>query len=275
MLEAQAPRYVPILHQHEDCYFYRGKPWSAEWLEVLDMPQPLLEAHLEAGFYVQGDRLYRPACTDCQDCIPMRLDVNKVHFSKSQRRLWRNNQDIRVVRRVPHLSIEKAEIYQRYHSQRWDWPVDELEDILPHIARHLYGGWPGAVELEYHIDENLLGFGILDCGPTGANSRYFVYDPQQPRSDGLGNYSLMVEIELLKAAGLQYLYLGMYVPRHVTMLYKVAFRPFELKLPDKGWTEFTHPDQLEWENGKYSENIEPSPSSLVAESEPPCSSASC
>lgn len=269
-MTSEGQSYTPIVLEHEDCYFYSQRPWSAQWLAVGQMPQSVLGWHLEQGFFVQGSRLYRPCCSTCMDCIPMRLDVNRVVLSKSQRRLLRQSGAIECRAARPRLTLDKITLYTNYHETKWGWPACTVEEAAPIVAQHLFNGWHGAVEITYSIDGHLLGYGILDVGELEANSRYFVWDVTDPRADGLGNFSLMKEIEWCQANGLQYLYLGMYVPAHPTMKYKVAFRPFELRLPQGGWTQFQRPEDLQWVSP-----VAPCPSTCPSPEEQPktfCSS---
>src|SRR5690349_11416678 len=51
---------------------------------------------MDAGFRRSGRVIYQPACEGCRACVPIRIPVASFSPSKSQRRAWRRNQDLKV-----------------------------------------------------------------------------------------------------------------------------------------------------------------------------------
>jgi len=224
-----------IIRQVENCFFYPGRPWMGEFRKILGLSAEDFQAHLEAGYFSRGIEFYKPVCSNCQDCIPIRLPAAQFRPSKSQRKLHRLNSDLELRIAKPCYSDERLDLYARYHRKRWGWLSVELEILKPHFTEHLITDWGGALEFSFWLSGKLLGFGIVDETPEASNSRYFVYEPEAGKKRGLGIYSLMRELEWCQAQGKAYHYLGMYVDSSSSMSYKVDFRPFELRQSKGNW----------------------------------------
>lgn len=224
-----------IIRNVENCFFYPGRTWTAEFRQIMGMNGDAFQAHLEAGYFSRGVDFYKPVCRSCQECVPIRLPVAQYQPSKSQRKLARQNSDLQLRIAKPSYSDERLDIYARYHRSRWGWLSVDPEVLKPHFTEHLIADWGGAWEFSFWLEGRLLGFGIVDETTSAANSRYFVYEPDLGKQRGLGIYSLMREIEWCQNRQKDHHYLGMYVAASPTMSYKVDFRPFELRLPSGEW----------------------------------------
>ena len=212
------------------------------------MPPELFELHLESGYFVRGVDFYKPVCSTCRDCIPIRVAVPRFRPGKSQRQLLRKRSNLEIRIQKPLYSEEKLSIYSRYHQSRWGWTSSSLAALRPHFEEHLLIDWGGSWEFSYWLEGQLLGYGIVDETPKACNSRYFVYDPELGARLGLGAYSLLRELQWAQERGKEHCYLGMYVPSSPRMAYKIDFRPFQLRLPGPHWQEFAGPAEL-IENG--------------------------
>jgi arginine-tRNA-protein transferase len=224
-----------IIRNVENCFFYPGRTWTAEFRQILGMTGESFQSHLEAGYFSRGIEFYKPVCSRCQECVPIRLPVAHFRPSKSQRKLCRQNSDLQLRIGKPRYSDERLDVYARYHRSRWGWLSVDPEVLKPHFCEHLVTDWGGAWEFSFWLHDRLLGFGIVDETPSAANSRYFVYEPELGKQRGLGIYSLLKEIEWCQQLGKSHHYLGMYVASSPSMNYKVDFRPFELRQSSGEW----------------------------------------
>lgn len=228
-------RNFSLIRNVEDCFFYRGRPWRAEFRLLKDLSPQDFEDHLEAGYFVRGIDFYRPVCSECQDCIPIRVAVQDFQPSKSQRQLLRKGASLELRVQKAAFSWDRLLLYSDYHQKRWGWMQVAPEALKPHFEEHLMQDWGGALEFSYWQEDRLVGFGVVDEAVTACNSRYFVYDPEVGTRLGLGSYSLLRELQWCKEQGKTYHYLGMYVPSSPRMQYKIDFRPYELRQPDGSW----------------------------------------
>ncbi len=92
------------------------------------------------------------------------------------------------------------------------------------------------IELRYRFGGELVGVAIVDRSSEALSAVYCYYDPSYERL-GIGTYSILKQLDLCRAWGLRYLYLGLYIAESAHMRYKARFLPHE-RLLDGRWLEF-------------------------------------
>jgi len=192
---------------------------------------------LARGYRRTGHIFYHNICKDCSDCIPVRLEAERVVLSASQKRTLRNNGDIRVsVQSRPSLTFQKMALYEKYiRSKHADGKDGVPEDPLPALIA-LYAGYDRIIEMEYYIGKKLIAAGIVDEGEDSLSSNYFYYDTDHlDRRPGV--FSILQEIFLARSMGKRYYYLGFYIEGNRKMVYKKYFRPNQIYKNGK-WTGF-------------------------------------
>ncbi len=70
---------------------------------------------LERGWRRFGRVFFRPACTACQECRSLRVDVERFRPNRSMRRTAKRNRDLEVGLRRAVVSEEHRELYDSYH----------------------------------------------------------------------------------------------------------------------------------------------------------------
>ncbi|MCW8964442.1 MAG: arginyltransferase, partial [Gammaproteobacteria bacterium] len=70
------------------------------------------------GFRRSGRYLYRPRCKNCHACIPIRISVHDFMPNRSQRRVLKNNQDLRITLCDSEFQQEHYDLYERYLKAR-------------------------------------------------------------------------------------------------------------------------------------------------------------
>lgn len=197
---------------------------------VLDPASPHLEQiyepALRQGFRRAGDHLYQPRCTDCNACIAVRLPTAEFRPDRSQRRCWRNNQDL-YLNLIPASSNEEHfTLYRRYISARhagggMDSP--NLDDF----SQFLYTSWSVSWFIEIRDSTHqLLASAVTDITGNGLSAVYTYFDPAMS-ARGLGTYAILSQIEVALSMKLDYLYLGYWIQGHPKMDYKIRFQPLE------------------------------------------------
>jgi arginine-tRNA-protein transferase len=74
--------------------------------------------------------------------------------------------------------------------------------------------------------DRLVGVSVVDRGFSSLSAVYCYYDPALARYS-LGTYAILREIQLCRAWGMRYLYLGLYVEGSEPMAYKAKFFPHQ------------------------------------------------
>ena len=184
---------------------------------------------LERGWRRFGRAFFRPVCQACAECRSLRVHVPSFRPNRSMRRNLKRNEDVEVFLGRPGMSMERFEIYRRYHRAMVglrDWPVRDFsaEDYYYTFVdgEHEFG-----YELTFVLSGRLVGVSLLDLLPEAVSAVYCYYDPEL-RSRGLGVLSVLKELEVASAYGIPWLYLGFWVEGNRSMRYKAGYRPHQV-----------------------------------------------
>lgn len=189
---------------------------------------------MEHGYRRSGTCYYKTACTDCHECVPIRVPVSTFRPSRSQRRAWRRNADLRVELAPPTPSRERHALFQKYLDRQHDGSMSGDYDDF---CRFLYESQVDTLEATYWLGRDLVGVGILDVCSESVSSVYFYFDPDHGRRS-LGVFSTLWEIDYARRRDIPYYYLGYYIDGARTMSYKARFSPHERRLTSGQWRRF-------------------------------------
>ena len=86
----------------------------------LDIDQTRLTLFTQSGFRRSGDIIYRPHCHDCDACVSVRVPVRDFDRApnRTQRRIMKRNQDLRIVAVPGQFKDEHFALYLRYQRAR-------------------------------------------------------------------------------------------------------------------------------------------------------------
>ena len=228
------PRRIPLatLPEHP-CSYLPGRMMLNRGFLCDQMPAGLYLELMNAGFRRSGTFIYQPICSHCRECQPIRVPVRDFQPSKSQRRVWRRNSDLRVIVEVPKPTAEKFDLYCRYVRGRHD---PDKPERFGRFVDFLYTSPVDTLEISCRdASGRLLGVGIVDvCERRSLSSVYFYFDPAESKR-GLGTFSSLWEIAFARERRIPYYYLGYYIRACATMSYKANFAPHELLGPDGAW----------------------------------------
>ncbi len=187
----------------------------------------MFDALLRRGYRRIGTVFYRTACRECDACTPIRLVVARFRPSKSQRRTLRRNSEISVRVGESEVTHEKVALYEKYLASKHGRSASDEDGDRTTELTVMHYGYAHTLEMDYYMDERLVGVGIVDETNDSISSNYFYYDtdllPQR-----LGIYSVLSEISLARLLGKRYYYLGFYLEELPKMSYKKFFRPNEI-----------------------------------------------
>lgn len=188
------------------------------------------------GFRRSGHYVYRPRCDECAACLPARVRVDEFVPRRSQRRCLSRNQDIGYVLRPLEFSDEHYALYRRYQATRHAGSGMDQDSREQYRAFLLASGVDSALA-EFSLDGRVVMVSLIDRLLTGLSAVYTFYDPDLARHS-LGVYNVLSQIDLARAMGLPYLYLGYWIRESAKMAYKSDYRPLEI-LRDGAWTLLT------------------------------------
>lgn len=183
------------------------------------------------GFRRSQNVLYRPACTECALCLSARIRVADFVPSRSQKRVLKANAGMIRDARVPWATEDQFDLFRRYledrhrHGGMADMSEGEFAAMVEdsQVRARLVEYW-GRTEAG---DPQLQAVCLTDMLADGLSMVYSFFEPSLT-SRSLGTYLILDHIEMARATGLPYVYLGYWVPGSPKMDYKRKFQPLEL-----------------------------------------------
>lgn len=186
------------------------------------------------GFRRSGSHLYRPNCKQCKACIPARVPVDSFTHSRSQKRIWRLNQDLQVEPVASIAADAYFQLYRDYIEQRHR-DGDMYPPSREQYDSFLSDEWGVTTYFQLRLEGRVVGVAVADQLDDGLSAIYTFYDPQL-KARSLGGFAILWQIEAARELGLDYLYLGYWIKQCQKMAYKVQYRPLELYVNGQ-WVE--------------------------------------
>jgi arginine-tRNA-protein transferase len=197
-----------------------------------------LAPRLAAGDRRSGPLLYRPTCPRCDACRALRIEVEQFDWRCRLRRILRRNyRRLHVELGPPLADARRVALYNAHLEGRGlarEAPMD-----LERYRQSLTESCCDSFELRYLLDGQLVGVAIGDRASDALSAVSCYYDPGL-RALSLGTYSILKQLELARAWGLRWLYLGLYVIGCDAMAYKATFHPHE-QLEGERWVRKERP----------------------------------
>ncbi|MBJ6986820.1 MULTISPECIES: arginyltransferase [unclassified Devosia] len=189
------------------------------------------------GFRRSQNLIYRPACDGCNACQSARIITKDFVPNKRFRRTSRQNADIAVQVRPAVATLEQFDLFKRYLHARhetggmtqMDWQDYEymVEDTPVQSILVEY-------RLANHPDQPLIAVALTDVLPDGLSMVYSFFDPDMSHRS-LGTFIILDHIAQVRAAALDYVYLGYFVESSPKMAYKAHYQPLEVQKGNLGW----------------------------------------
>lgn len=206
--------------------------------------QSLNDSLSKQGFRRSQNVLYRPSCADCAACLSARIDVAKFSASKSQRRTINRNTELTRRATSPWATEDQYALFRDYLESRHatggmvDMDVFEFAAMIEETPIR-----SRVVEYTNQTSGDLTAVCLTDVLDDGVSMVYSFYTPDQPKRS-LGTYIILDHIEIARAAGLPYVYLGYWVPGSPKMGYKAGFSGLEV-FSNGAWLPMNDPEAFE------------------------------
>jgi arginine-tRNA-protein transferase len=194
---------------------------------------------LLAGWRRFGFSLFHPVCANCRACQSLRIPVDRFESNRSQRRAWRDNQDLTLVIGEPRVTRDKLDLYDRFHlqqSMRIGWNEPEPKDAESYNQSFVQNPFP-TQEWCYYLGDKLVGVGYVDILPKATSAIYFYHDPDLSKRS-LGTFNVLSIIDRTRRLGIPHLYLGYFVEGCRSLEYKGRFRPNQVIDARGAWLDF-------------------------------------
>lgn len=196
---------------------------------------------LSQGFRRSGAHIYRPWCDNCHACVPARIPVAAFRPDRSQRRALLASRDLEIRALPARFDPEHYALYQAYTRQRHEG--GEMANASAADYRDfLIAPWCDTRFVEFRLDGRPVAVAVTDVVPDGLSAVYTFFDPALSRRS-LGVLAILTQIEMARAEGRTWLYLGYWIGACRKMRYKEQYRPLEL-LNDGHWQRFEADDLL-------------------------------
>ena len=184
------------------------------------------------GFRRSGAFTYRPYCDRCRACVPVRVPVDALRPTRTQRRTAKEHASLHVARRELGYDSEHYDLYLRYQRSRH--PGGGMDHDSREQYQHFLLHSNVATDLfEFRRGGALKMVSLVDRLDDGLSSVYTFYDADE-RGASYGTFSVLWQIDRCRELGLKHLYLGYWIESSPKMAYKASFRPIE-GLLDGGW----------------------------------------
>ena len=236
--ERQPPLTLPPQHFYRTaalpCPYIRGRVERKLVTELAGRDAPEFYNSLSrAGFRRSHNLAYRPACSGCSSCVPVRIPVADFTLTRSLKRIRNLNRDLKSLVAAPVANVEQYRLFLRYQRSR---------HADSDMAAMTYGDYRAMIEdspvttrlVELHDGAGALqGACLVDFLDDGLSAVYSFYEPQDGNR-GLGNLLVLALVDEARQRRLPYVYLGYLIQESSKMAYKARFHPLE-GLEPGGW----------------------------------------
>ncbi|MEM6741903.1 MAG: arginyltransferase [Pseudomonadota bacterium] len=211
------------------------------------------------GFRRSQNVLYRPSCADCTACLSARIRVADFELSRSQKRAMKRNGHLERAATSPWATEEQYALFRRYLDSRHadggmaDMDIFEFAAMIEEtpvrsrVVEYKEKGLADRLSADAsqggtspHVDSDLAGVCLTDVLDDGLSMVYSFYEPTFARRS-LGTYIILDHVEIARAAGLPFVYLGYWVPGSPKMGYKAGFSALEI-YKNGTWQEIGDPE---------------------------------
>lgn len=206
-----------LLSEETSCPYIKNNKWRCRYFFATDVSGRELDIILSSGWRKFGIYYFRPECSECSECIPIRIKTGELLPTKSQKRVIKKCMNVNVKFRDMEYRNEIYDIYKDHSLTRFN-KVSTIEDFI----HSFYTPSCPAIQSEYYIDSVLAGVGFIDVSANALSSIYFIYRSEYNRFR-LGTFSVIRETELALSMGLDYYYLGYFIRKNQSMAYKNSF----------------------------------------------------
>ncbi len=209
-----------------------------------DQSEAMNDTLSKQGFRRSQNVLYRPSCADCSACMSARIRVDDFAPNRTQRKVSRRNAYLTREVTSAWATEEQYDLFRRYLDSRHadggmaDMDVFEFAAMIEEtpvrtrVIEYREGSEKGK--------RALAAVCLTDILDDGLSLVYSFFDPSKA-AQSLGSHIILDHVDLARAAGLPYVYLGYWVPNSPKMDYKARYAALDV-YHDGKWQPMAAPD---------------------------------
>ncbi len=208
----------------------------------------VLDRYLSQGWRPAGQGVYTAEFLRADDeeiygCLQVRLPLADFSFKKRHRKLLaQNNRRFRVTYGYADTPDEELLALNRRYMERH--PAKTREDLSLHVTGEYLVKVLDTRIVRVYDGDRLVAFSYFDLGRKTAYTKAGIYDPEYQRFS-LGIYTMLLEIDWLRAREVAYYHPGYISPGYPVFDYKTQFGPMEYRQVHTGhWLPFNR-EQVE------------------------------
>jgi arginine-tRNA-protein transferase len=172
--------------------------------------------------------------------LPLRIDLERFHLSRSQKRVLKNNQDTAIVIGRSSIDDTKEKLFSEHRRRFVENIPSSLHDFLSPV--------PDSVpctnlELCVYQGKRLLGVTFLDIGQTATSAVYAIFDPTEAKRS-IGILMMLHSIRFSRERGYHYYYPGYAYREPFAYDYKKRFSGLEFLDWETGWKPYIFESRL-------------------------------
>ena len=166
---------------------------------------------------------------------PLRIRLVDFRLSKSQRRVLRKNEDLRVEIRPIEITPASDRLFHR-HKERFSHGVPGA--IFDFLSTEPVTVPTNGREIAVYLDDRLVAVSYFDETQTSISGIYAIFDPDEAHRR-LGIFTMLREIEYARSSGRDYYYQGYAYEGESFYDYKKRFSGLEQFDWNSNWHSFS------------------------------------
>ena len=224
------PLNLRITRSHE-CAYLENRAEQRLAADISEAPH-LHDQLAESGFRRVENWVYRPVCSSCNACIPIRVNAQKFSMSKNIKRIITKNRHIQKCHLDNNADEEAYELFKNYlNSRHNDGQMATMSFSEFHSMIHNSPIDTFMIKYRDGNDE-LIACILMDSQRDGLSAVYSFFNPNQEKQS-IGTFLILDSILLTKELSKKWLYLGYLVKNSPKMAYKARFKPYQLYVNGK------------------------------------------
>ena len=199
--------------------------WTVEMEQFLihDIDAREHEVLLSYGYRHFGRYYFRPRCTGCGRCVPLRMLPDGGGKHRSWRRVLRRIEAFRQDFDHPPSAEEAFDLYCR-HKKRFN---DGETPSFQLFGESFFTSHPAARILTLRDGKRLIAVAHFDETRHALSAVYTYYDDVRYARESPGKAAVLLLMRYARERNIRHLYLGYYVHENRAMSYKAQYTPFE------------------------------------------------